>query len=96
MGSLRIVTQLDKGSAPAQGQLDLHVRAVGLNFRNVLSMLGVYPGYSGPPGADCAAHVPLCGAGSANLSAGDAAFGFAYAALASITRSDSRLFAAID
>ncbi|MGB1607205.1 MAG: hypothetical protein ACPIOQ_81520, partial [Promethearchaeia archaeon] len=31
----------------------LHVRAVGLNFRDVLNVLGEYPGDPGPPGGDC-------------------------------------------
>jgi acyl transferase domain-containing protein/NADPH:quinone reductase-like Zn-dependent oxidoreductase/acyl carrier protein len=36
----------------AQGmQLDVH--AVGINFRDVLNVLGMYPGDPGPPGGDC-------------------------------------------
>ena len=30
------------------------IRAVGLNFRDVLNVLGMYPGDPGPPGGDCA------------------------------------------
>ena len=32
----------------------LRVVAVGVNFRDVLNVLGMYPGDPGPPGADCA------------------------------------------
>jgi len=32
----------------------LCVRAVGLNFRDVLNVLGEYPGDPGPPGSDVA------------------------------------------
>ena len=32
----------------------LQVKAVGLNFRDVLNVLGMYPGDPGPPGGDCA------------------------------------------
>ena len=32
----------------------LDVHAVGINFRDVLNVLGMYPGDPGPPGADCA------------------------------------------
>ena len=32
----------------------LRVRAVGLNFRDVLNVLGEYPGDPGPPGGDAA------------------------------------------
>ena len=31
----------------------MQVRAVGLNFRDVLNVLGEYPGEPGPPGGDC-------------------------------------------
>ena len=35
----------------------LRVRAVGLNFRDVLNVLGEYPGDPGPPGGDAAGMV---------------------------------------
>ena len=35
----------------------LRVHAVGLNFRDVLNVLGEYPGDPGPPGGDCAGAV---------------------------------------
>ena len=34
-------------------QANLEVKAVGLNFRDVLNVLGMYPGDPGPPGYDC-------------------------------------------
>ena len=37
------------------------VRAVGLNFRDVLNVLGMYPGDPGAPGADCAGVVVQVG-----------------------------------
>jgi hypothetical protein len=37
----------------------LRVRAVGLNFRDVLNVLGMYPGDPGQPGADCAGDVEV-------------------------------------
>ena len=43
------------------------VRAVGLNFRDVLNILGMYPGNPGPPGGDCAGIVSEIGPGSARL-----------------------------
>ena len=41
-------------SLPPLGDADvrLRVRAVGLNFRDVLNVLGEYPGDPGPPGGD--------------------------------------------
>jgi acyl transferase domain-containing protein/NADPH:quinone reductase-like Zn-dependent oxidoreductase/acyl carrier protein len=96
VSGLRIVPQEDISQAPMRGEVELHVRAVGLNFRDVLNVLGVYPGDPGPPGSDCAAHVARCGASSAHLKVGDSVVGHGLAALASIARSDSRLMAAMD
>lgn len=40
------------------------MRAVGLNFRDVLNILGMYPGDPGPPGGDCAGIVSEIGPGT--------------------------------
>ncbi len=54
-------------SAPRLEYMNLHaqvsVRAVGLNFRDVLNVLGMYPGDPGPPGGDCAGIVTAVGKG---------------------------------
>ena len=65
------------------GQVLLQVRAVGLNFRDVLNVLGMYPGDPGPPGADCAGVVVGTGAGVTNLTPGMAVFGLAAGSLGS-------------
>ena len=52
---------------PAAGQVVLEVLAVGVNFRDVLNVLGMYPGDPGPPGADCAGVVTAVGAGVQGL-----------------------------
>ncbi len=44
---------------PAQ----IAVRGQGLNFKDVLNVLGMYPGDPGPPGLDCAAVVTAVGVG---------------------------------
>ena len=41
-------------SSVVDGMVVLRVRAVGLNFRDVLNVLGEYPGDPGPPGGDAA------------------------------------------
>ncbi len=46
---------------PAAGQVLLEVHAVGVNFRDVLNVLGMYPGDPGAPGADCAGTVIAIG-----------------------------------
>ena len=83
-------------TTPVRGEARLRVRAVGLNFRDVLNVLGAYPGDPGPPGGDCAAVVSAVGSGISHLNVGDAALGHGLAALASLSRSDGRLLAAID
>jgi acyl transferase domain-containing protein/NADPH:quinone reductase-like Zn-dependent oxidoreductase/acyl carrier protein len=42
-------------------QMVLAVKAVGVNFRDVLNVLGMYPGDPGAPGGDCAGVVVACG-----------------------------------
>ena len=77
-------------AAPPLGdaELLLRVRAVGLNFRDVLNVLGEYPGDPGPPGGDAAGVVAE---GSAVHPAGGAAFGLGHAPLASFARSTALL-----
>lgn len=41
--------------------MQIAVRAVGLNFRDILNVLGMYPGDPGAPGADCAGTVEAVG-----------------------------------
>ena len=59
-------------------QLDLtsnevlvEVHAVGVNFRDVLNVLGMYPGDPGPPGADCAGVVIARGSAVQQLDIGE-------------------------
>ena len=42
----------------------LEVHAVGVNFRDVLNVLGMYPGEAGPPGGDCCGRVVAVGEGA--------------------------------
>ena len=48
------IQPLDIIQTVAPGEVLLRVRAVGLNFRDVLNVLGEYPGDPGPPGGDVA------------------------------------------
>ena len=53
------------------------IRAVGLNFRDVLNVLGMYPGDPGPPGGDCAGIVssPTGLQGRGGFEIGEAVYG---------------------
>jgi NADPH:quinone reductase-like Zn-dependent oxidoreductase/acyl carrier protein len=70
-------------AAPGAGEVRLRVVAAGLNFRDVLLALGMYPGGAGIAlGGECAGIVESVGAGVVDLKPGDVVFGFALASLA--------------
>jgi hypothetical protein len=54
----------------APGRVFVAVKAVGVNFRDVLNVLGMYPGDPGPPGGDCAGVVVGVGPGVTHLQPG--------------------------
>ena len=69
----------------------LQVKAVGLNFRDVLNVLGMYPGDPGPPGGDCAG--VACVEDQKWL--GAAVLGLGFGSLRSHATTDLRLLAAM-
>ena len=74
-----------------EGEKFLRVRAVGLNFRDVLNVLGEYPGDPGPPGGDTAG-VLETGASTFHIDE-DAVFGLAHAPLACMAHAFAPLLA---
>jgi acyl transferase domain-containing protein/NADPH:quinone reductase-like Zn-dependent oxidoreductase len=56
---------------PGRGEVELRVHATGLNFRDVLNALGMYPGDPGPLGNECAGVVTAVGDGVEHLNLGD-------------------------
>ena len=65
------------------GEVALQVQAVGINFRDVLNVLGMYPGDPGHPGADVSGTVVAVGAGVSRLRVGQRVFGLAPGCLGS-------------
>jgi acyl transferase domain-containing protein/acyl carrier protein len=57
--------------APGAGEVEIRVRASGLNFRDVLSALGMYPGEIRHLGSDCAGEVVAVGEGVTQFAVGD-------------------------
>lgn len=57
--------------APGPGEVEIRVAASGLNFKDVLNLLGMYPGDPGQPGSECAGTVVAVGPGVADLRPGD-------------------------
>ena len=58
-------------AAPGPGEVEIKVQATGLNFRDVLCALGMYPGKIGALGAECAGIVTRVGAGTEEIEPGD-------------------------
>jgi acyl transferase domain-containing protein/acyl-CoA synthetase (AMP-forming)/AMP-acid ligase II/acyl carrier protein len=80
--------------APDAGQVEIAVEAVGLNFLNVLSAMGLYPG--APEGfralgIECAGRVTRVGPGVRDRAVGDTVMGIVDHCLGSHALADARL-----
>jgi acyl transferase domain-containing protein/NADPH:quinone reductase-like Zn-dependent oxidoreductase len=75
LDNLRLVNE--RRRAPGRGEVEIEVRAAGLNFRDVLNTLGMYPGEAGLLGSEAAGIVAAVGEGVSNLSVGDQVLAFA-------------------
>ncbi len=76
---------------PAAGEIEVEVLAAGLNFRDVLNVLGLYPGEPVPLGNECAGVVTAVGGAVKGIAAGDVVMGVAIGSLASHVLVDARL-----
>ena len=79
---------------PGLGQLEIQVEATGLNFMNVMSALGIYPGYPngvGPLGIECSGRITALGDGVTGLAVGDEVLAVALNSLATHVITDARL-----
>ncbi len=66
------------------------MEATGLNFKDVLNALGMYPGNPGPLGGECAGRVVAVGAGVTHVRVGDEVVAVAGAAASRRTSSRRR------
>jgi NADPH:quinone reductase-like Zn-dependent oxidoreductase/SAM-dependent methyltransferase/acyl carrier protein len=57
--------------APGPGEVEIAVEATGLNFKDVLNVLGMYPGDTSPLGGECAGRVVAVGPGVTHVRPGD-------------------------
>jgi acyl transferase domain-containing protein/NADPH:quinone reductase-like Zn-dependent oxidoreductase/nucleoside-diphosphate-sugar epimerase/acyl carrier protein len=76
---------------PGPGQVEIEVSVAGLGFRDVLGVLGLYPGDPGPLGAECAGTVVACGEGVTRCSVGDQVLAVAAGSLDGYVLADARL-----
>jgi acyl transferase domain-containing protein/acyl carrier protein len=80
--------------APAAGQVEIEVEASGLNFRDVMKALDIYPGLpAGPPplGDECAGRVVSVGEGVEGFKVGDEVVAIAGHAFATHVVADAEL-----
>ena len=77
----------------AAGEVEIQIRAVGLNFRDVLIVLDEYPGDLADPGGDCAGTVTSVGEHIPHTRLGHQLFGIANGCLSTFVRAraDARL-----
>jgi len=79
--------------APGAGEVEIEIEAAGLNFRDVMNALGMYPGDAGLLGGECAGVVTAVGADVAHLAAGDLVIGLAPGSFGPFVTVDARLVA---
>jgi acyl transferase domain-containing protein/NADPH:quinone reductase-like Zn-dependent oxidoreductase len=68
--------------APGPGEVRIKVAAAGVNFRDALMAIGMYPGAPVPLGVECAGTVEAVGPGVQGFEVGARVFGFAPASQA--------------
>jgi acyl transferase domain-containing protein len=78
-------------ATPDRGQVDVEIESVGLNFRDVLNALGMYPGDPGPLGGEFAGRVVALGADVDRLAVGDRVMGVGVDTFATSVVVDARL-----
>jgi len=67
---------------PGPREVEIRVLASGLNFRDVLNALGMYPGDAGPLGSECAGIVVATGRDVSRVAVGDEVVGMSNRAFA--------------
>ncbi|MFI9045594.1 SDR family NAD(P)-dependent oxidoreductase [Streptomyces sp. NPDC053427] len=77
------------------GQVRIRVQAAGVNFRDVLDALGMYPGEAGPLGAEAAGVVTETGPGVRGLRPGDRVTGLVLGGFGPEAVADERLLTRI-
>jgi acyl transferase domain-containing protein/acyl carrier protein len=86
------VEPAERRPAP-RGSVEIQVDATALNFRDVLSALGMYPGDAGPLGSECAGPIVALGAGVEGWSEGDEVIAFTGGAHDGFVAADARMVA---
>ena len=84
-GSLMNLRPVPQSQRPQvkDDEMEVRVQAIGMNFRDVLNVMGLYPGDPGDPGLDCSGTVINVGANCKlnEVRCGDDAFGIVWGCL---------------
>ena len=78
---------------PGPGEVEIEVRATGLNFRDVLMAMGMYPGGQDALGVECSGKVTAIGDRVEGLQVGDDVVGIAAGGFGTYVTTDARLVA---
>jgi acyl transferase domain-containing protein/NADPH:quinone reductase-like Zn-dependent oxidoreductase/acyl carrier protein len=78
---------------PGPGEVEIRVYATALNFRDVMNVMGLYPGDPGPLGSECAGVIVGIGEGIDHFAIGDAVVAIAPGSLASYVTAPAELVA---
>jgi acyl transferase domain-containing protein/acyl-CoA synthetase (AMP-forming)/AMP-acid ligase II/aryl carrier-like protein len=80
--------------APGPDEVEIEVLAAGLNFRDVMSVMGLYPGGPIPLGAECAGRVMRAGSNVTGIAAGDEVIAIASGCFAAFVTTSAETVAA--
>lgn len=80
---------------PANDEVEIAVRAVGLNFRDLLNALNLYPGDAGLLGSDCSGEIIQIGKNVKNFKKGDFVLGFSSGALGNFAKAKTQALIAM-
>ncbi|MGB3533335.1 MAG: SDR family NAD(P)-dependent oxidoreductase, partial [Microcoleaceae cyanobacterium] len=80
---------------PNAKEVEIKVKATGLNFRDILNTLGLYPGDAGLLGCECAGEIVRIGDEVQGLNIGDAVIAIASGSFSQFVTVDAAMVAAI-
>ncbi len=93
-GSLDNLRMADQAlPKPGPDEVLIRVRSTGLNFRDVLNVLGMYPGDAGPLGGECSGVIEKMGADVTDFKLGDEVVAIAAGSFAEYATTPSSLVA---
>nr|WP_281250066.1 type I polyketide synthase [Streptomyces monashensis] len=95
LDSLRLAACPEAGAALAPNEVRISMRAAGVNFRDVLTTLGMYPGDATAIGLEGAGVVTETGADVTGLAPGDRVMGMFAGAFGPVAVADARMVAPI-